>query len=151
MTKTNINIRGNEGREIGWFEGRNGMSKVYGLSLYMNWDSGNVTTEAVNSRGYLTRGGIAVDLDHWLKITTEFLDAIGYEVRQKPAGNQARYMESDGMYCPHCGSDLLHADPIDATTMSAYVYCNDCKASWYDTYQLTGMIEVHNPNKENAK
>ena len=89
----NINVRGNDGKEIGWAEGRNGMSQVYGLSLYMNNESGRVTMETVNSKGLLTRGGMSVEKSHWLRITTEFLGKLGYEVTPIKSSKVQAYMD----------------------------------------------------------
>lgn len=84
---TNISVRGKSNGEVGWAELCNGMSQVYGLHLYMNNATGRVSLEAINGKGRLTRGGIAVDKAHYLETTIEFLNRLGYAVTRTEVQN----------------------------------------------------------------
>ena len=138
----NINVRGDDGKEIGWAEGRNGMSQVYGLSLYMNNESGRVTMETVNSKGLLTRGGMSVEKSHWLRITTEFLGKLGYKVRKKADEETQAYLNAPAD-CPFCHTQMsVASDPIDAINMSGEAWCAACDKTWIDCYELVGLIET---------
>ncbi len=54
-----------------------------------------------------------------------------------------QYVEKKGGECPCCGSGNLSGDSVTIETGKAFqpVGCNDCNASWCDTYVLTGYAE----------
>lgn len=54
-----------------------------------------------------------------------------------------QYVEADGMICPVCGSanmgythDATHSDSLRNFT------CYSCRATWRDTYKLTGFTDL---------
>ena len=51
------------------------------------------------------------------------------------------YMESNGIYCPHCDSNDLESSTIDldCDMATVYVQCLDCKSDWYDEYKFVGI------------
>ena len=46
--------------------------------------------------------------------------------------------------CPHCGSDNLHSDHIEADSKTAWsnVVCMACNEQWKDVYTLTSIESI---------
>lgn len=58
-----------------------------------------------------------------------------------------------GCCCPFCGSDNLDGEGVDVGKASATqeVTCQDCNASWYDEYQLTGYTVINGPQTDDEE
>ncbi|UJJ60606.1 hypothetical protein [Rhodanobacter denitrificans] len=54
------------------------------------------------------------------------------------------YATDRGAHCPCCGSTDITGDGVEVESGRATqeVYCNECDASWVDTYTLTGYVNL---------
>lgn len=57
---------------------------------------------------------------------------------------KGKLMEHPPDTCPYCGSTDLETSTADVTTgtVEAYVYCNQCPASWTNLYEFSQTIEM---------
>jgi transposase-like protein len=70
--------------------------------------------------------------------------------KQKDPLTDAQYVKKtkkDDCVCPFCGSDNLDGEGVDVQKGGAQqeVTCQDCCASWYDNYVLTGYTVINGP------
>jgi transposase-like protein len=58
-----------------------------------------------------------------------------------------QYVAKQGAVCPCCGSSSIRGESIevDGDGASQSISCDDCEATWIDTYQLIGYIELEVP------
>lgn len=56
-------------------------------------------------------------------------------------------VKKDDCICPFCGSDNIEGAGVDVQKGGAQqeVTCQDCNASWYDDYVLTGYTVINGP------
>jgi hypothetical protein len=53
------------------------------------------------------------------------------------------YISNGGNTCPSCHSENITGGQVEVDSNSAWqpVTCNECQATWNDTYTLTGFAE----------
>jgi transposase-like protein len=58
---------------------------------------------------------------------------------------QSEYLETSGIYCPHCNSTNLEASEMEVGAGVAWqdIKCKDCGEEYQDTYVLTGFASTN--------
>lgn len=87
-------------------------------------------------------------LNSWRNSEIHYGDPEGrplHEILEGPMSTE-EYVDEPGR-CPHCRGDNIEGGfvNIDNGTASQPISCNDCDATWVDTYTLTGYTELETP------
>lgn len=65
----------------------------------------------------------------------------------------AQYVKKGGNCCPFCRSTNIEGDGVDVKEggSSQEVTCQNCNASWYDEYNLTGYSVINEPESDGGE
>ena len=69
------------------------------------------------------------------------VNLISAPVGSKIITREEKYLETAGNCCPNCGGDDFECGDMESDGLEAWrpITCNDCDASWEDSYRMTGI------------